>query len=85
MGTPAVSIRSDWLAGSLSNQAGAFECTHLELSVYSRIIMYIYWYITRGIENKLFGERPVMEDAEGDISPAREGGRRGERGLTQLG
>ena len=47
--------------------------------------MYIYWYITRGIENKLFGERPVMEDAEGDISPARKGGRRGERELTQLG
>ena len=85
MGTPAVSIRSDWLAGSLSNQAGAFECTHLELSVYSRITMYIYWYITRGIENKLFGKRPVMEDSEGDGSPARKGGRRGERGLTQVG
>ena len=47
--------------------------------------MYIYRHITRGIENKLFRERPVMEDVEGDISPAREGGRRGERGLTQLG
>ena len=47
--------------------------------------MYIYRHITRGIENKLFGERPVMEDAEGDISPARKGGRRGERELTQVG
>ena len=47
--------------------------------------MYIYWYITRGIENKLFGKRPVMEDSEGDVSPARNGGRRGERGLTQVG
>ena len=85
MGTPAVSIRSDWLAGSLSNQAGAFECTHLELSVYSRITMYIYRNITRGIENKLFGKKPVMEDSEGDVSPARNGRRRGERRLTQVG
>ena len=85
MGTPAVSIDLIGWQESCRTKPEHFECTHLELSVYSRIIMYIYWHITRGIENKLFGERPVMEDAEGDISPAREGGRRGERGLTQLG
>ena len=47
--------------------------------------MYIYWYITRGIENKLFGERPVMEDAEGGRQSREEGRKEGRKGINSVG